>query len=727
MTNILNQAIKYVLYALVFLFPLFFLPGTVAPLAASKQVMVAVLAFLLLILWVIKVVSTGKLWLLWNKIVLGVVALLVILGISTALSASSSQSFWGTGFEPDTLFCLILYCLVFLLFANLIRKKKEVLKIISIFLVSSGILALLFLIQTLIGPIFPWDFAKSSGFNPVGTVQALSLFLGGALLILISLQRAALCKICRGLPFVILGILLFVSVFLINYWVAWVMLALGCLLIIWLSLSTSNVDKQAVQNGGQKTTFNKGIILPICLLALALVFIFIRIPVNRLMSLPVEISPSYKATFNIAEETMLQGPKNFVLGSGPATFVYDYDLYHSQEVNVSSFWAVRFSQGIAFLPTLLATGGLLAILAALFLLAVFIYHGLKPKGASKEGLPPDAQGLTANSPTLTSIAVGGVFFLLAWFFYPANFCLMLAGFLMVGLWVALSQTKPLRVQFTGTSPWKSFLCTLVCVFLVVASVAGIYTAVKNYAGALAYVKGLRLINDPEPELDQGIAKLQQAANLDKKALYFRDLSQAFLLKINQVLQDPKLSQEEMQAKFQEIVSEAESSAQTATRVEAENSQNWLQLGNVYENLAAINIVQAGDLAVVNFEKAKVLAPQNPQMPLNIGRVYKAAAERTQAQINVLEGKEALSPEDRATIESLRGERKRISDIGLEELRKAVQLKPNFVIAYYLMAQVYELQGEKNLALQSYSMVLQLEPGNETAKNKLEELTETEEE
>lgn len=189
MEQILNKIIRYSLYLLVFLLPLWFLPFTIFPVAANKQLLLAVFCFFIIILWAIKVFSSGKLSFICNKLTLAVFLLLLILGVSTFLSASKAQSFWGMNFEPDTFFSFILYTLTFFLFANLLKEEKEVSKTIFAFLGGSGVLAALFLIDSFIH-IFPWDFAKSTGFNPIGTVQALSLFLTGAFVILVSLITA---------------------------------------------------------------------------------------------------------------------------------------------------------------------------------------------------------------------------------------------------------------------------------------------------------------------------------------------------------------------------------------------------------------------------------------------------------------------------------------------------------------------------------------------------------
>ncbi len=68
----LNKIIKYGLYLLVFLFPLWFLPLTTSPLVINKQMLLAVFSFLLLIFWMIKIIISGKVSLNWGKLSLTV-------------------------------------------------------------------------------------------------------------------------------------------------------------------------------------------------------------------------------------------------------------------------------------------------------------------------------------------------------------------------------------------------------------------------------------------------------------------------------------------------------------------------------------------------------------------------------------------------------------------------------------------------------------------------------
>jgi len=695
----LDKIIKYGLYLLVFLLPLWFLPWTISPVVINKQMLLAAFAFLLLILWLIKIIVTGKLSLAWGKLSWAIFLLLLVLAVSTAFSSAKIQSLWGMGFEPDTLFSFILYTIVFFLFANLINKES-IFQVISAFLASSGVLSLLFLIQ-IFKPIFPWDFAQSTGFNPIGSVQGLAVFLGGAFVILIAvlnnikLQR--LFKILGG----IIGALFFIAIFLVNFWAVWLGIAFGLAIIIFSML------KNLSTRTSPATAANplKPLLLPLLIFVLALVFIFIKLPVGNVVSLPSEISPTYQATFDISTKTLAESPKNMILGSGPATFDYQYSLHRGIGPNLTDFWQIRFSQGAAVLPTFLATFGILGILAILLMLVIFFWQGFTRLSFAKQKFGEFAA------------FVGGFYFLILWFLYSANFSLLFAAFLMIGLWTTVATPK--REFLFTQSPQKAFFLMLICIILIVGSIFGLYNIGQKYAGAVIYAKGLSLINAEEPKLDEGIVAIGKAATLDGKDVYYRNLSQVFLFKINEVLNDQELAQEQKQKLLQQIVSNAELSANNAVSVNPKNSQNWVQLGNVYENLASVGVEGTVDLAVLNYQKAAELAPQNPQIPLNIGRVYKTELERLKVQLAVLEASKDV---DQAEIEQSKKAYSQNFDLSIEYFKKSIELKPNFSVAYYLVAQNYETNNEKEKALENYQIVLELEPDNEEVAKKIEELS-----
>jgi len=92
MLNYLDRLIKYGLYGLVFLTPVFFLPWTISPVALNKQTLLAGLCFLILVFWLVKIIVSGKIGFVWNKLSKAVLLLLIVLGASTFFASSKSHN-----------------------------------------------------------------------------------------------------------------------------------------------------------------------------------------------------------------------------------------------------------------------------------------------------------------------------------------------------------------------------------------------------------------------------------------------------------------------------------------------------------------------------------------------------------------------------------------------------------------------------------------------------------
>lgn len=701
MENIVNKIIKISLYLLVFLLPIFFLPLTIFPVALNKQLLLVGICFLTSVLWLVKIIKTGKINLTWNKISLAVLILFVVLGISTFFSMAKTQSFWGMNVEPNTLFSFILYGLVFFLFSNLI-SKQEAFKAVKIFLLSSGILALFFLIQEIFNFTFPWNFAKANGFNPIGTVQGLTVFFGGAFVVLITLLMITDKRSkAERISIWVIGGLLFISILFINFWVAWLGIVFAMVMILWTKLKSLS-PKESI---GMKDYF-----LPLFIFAIALILIFIKLPLGNILDLPVEINLTYKASFDIAKKTLGEGAKALVLGSGPATFGYDYSLHRSANINLTDFWYLRFPQAPSALITSLATFGILGILAILFLIITFFHQGIKSFSSNKSKLVK-VNGMQAV------VFVGGAYFLFLWIFYAINFSLIFVGFLMMGLYLAsLNKSKEISLV---NPPQKAFFSMLGAIILIVVLIAGFYIYIQKYDAAISFARGINLLNAEQPDLDQGIKNIGRAANLAKtNDNYYRNLSQVLLFKITEVLNDQSLSQEARQTELQGHISNIQKVVQKTIEVNPKNSPNWVQTGQIYENLITL-IDNADQLAILSYKEAEKLDPQNPQIPFNIGRVYMAVAYGAYQGLVELSQADVKDEEKENQFEFIYAQG---LELAIDNFQKSIELKYNFTPAYYLLAQVYEMKEEKELAIQNYQAVLQLEPGNEEVRERIEELT-----
>ncbi|HEA84363.1 MAG TPA: hypothetical protein ENI04_00025 [Candidatus Wildermuthbacteria bacterium] len=684
--NIIDRIIKYGLYLVVFLTPLFFLPFTSSQVAQNKQTFLAVFVLLLLILWLTKIIISGRFSFVWSKITGAAVLLLLVMGVSTFFSGARLQSFWGMDFEADTMFSFLLYGLVFFLFSNLI-SRQSVASVVWVFLAGSGALAVLFLFQ-----VFSMSFDPNPWFNPIGSPQALAVFLGGALVVLLALWTrgrffavSILSKrIVKGLVGV-LGALLILALLLIGFWKAWLLVAIGSAFLIFYSLRNLSSTRQDMPLGNPL----KSVFLPMMVFVVAMMLVFVAFPFAGFVQQgSSEVSLGYSASFDIAQKTLQEGPKELLLGSGPATFSYQYSQHNEGLLNLSELWQMRLEQGQSVIVTLLVTMGVLGILAVLLLIAAFFWQGFR---------------------NFSPLFIGGLYFFLSWFLYPPVFSLFFATFLFLGLQVSTLERKEFLFS---QSPQKAFFIMMGGVILIVASMFGIWEVSQKYIAGLEHEKGIGLLNIEEPKLAEGVGHLDKATVLDEKDRYFRDLSQAFLLQINKVLNDQELPQEEVEVALQSAVSNAEAAATFAAQLNPKNSQNWLHLGTLYENFASINMEGVLQIAEENYRKAGELDPFNPLIAFNLGRTYKTIADRQKAQPVLLEQTGQI--DQQGAEENLQR--------ALEQFQKAIELKANFTPAYFIMAQVQEAQGKNEEALANYKIVLQFNPGNEEVKSKIEELT-----
>ncbi|MFH1308723.1 MAG: tetratricopeptide repeat protein [Patescibacteria group bacterium] len=684
--NIIDRIINNLLYLLVFLLPIFFLPLTNSQITLNKQLLLVVVCFLVSILWFFKTIKTGKMNLVWNKISSGVLVLFIVLAVSTFFSATKNQSFWGTSVEPDSFLNFILYILIFFLFSNLI-SKNQVSKIIKVFLLSSGIVSLFFLIQEIFGNIFPWDFAKTNGFNLIGSVQVLGVFLGGAFAILIALVFTNKDK---SLLMWIIGSLLFISILLINFWVVWLGLVFSVVFLFWTKLRVLGKNKIKL----------KDYYLLFAIFAISLMFILIRIPMNDILDLPQEVNLSYKAGLNIATKTLEENAKNFLLGSGPASFVYKYTLYRTSAINLTEFWNIRFIQSSSSIITILGTSGILGFLAILFLMGTFFYEGFIRGFKNKHAIVP---------------LIGGLYFLTLWIFYSINLCLMFAGFLMLGLWVIASK-KNKEISLIDP-PQKAFFSMLGLIILIVIMTAGFYIYTQKYTGAVYFEKGLNFLE--KKELNMAAININKARNMAKtNDRYYRDLSQIFLLRINEVLNDKDLSGKQKQEDLQRNIVNAQKIVQEGININPKNSLNWLNAGRIYENLISLNDT-AAQSAVSAYKRAIELDPKNPQIYFNLGRTYMTMVERVQKNFNSLTRRFV---DDEEKMEEFQNMHNEIIDFAIENFQETIKLKFNFAQAYNLLGKTYEIIGKNELAIKSYGIFLQLEPENIEIRERLENLT-----
>ena len=146
---------------------------------------------------------------------------------------------------------------------------------------------------------------------------------------------------------------------------------------------------------------------------------------------------------------------------------------------------------------------------------------------------------------------------------------------------------------------------------------------------------------------------------------------------------------------------AVSIARSATQINPKSAQNWIELARVYEQAVGI-ATGAEDLAVGAYQKTRELDPFNPSLPLGQARVYVGLSDVLQ---NRLTTAGAINQTEMAQ------QRSSALSLALDRLNESLALKSDYVNASFLLAGIYQRQGNLDAALAQTRKIALENPNN----------------
>jgi len=754
MVKNLDAFSKIVVYVLVFLIPLFFLPWTTNVLDFNKQALLILLVSVSFFAWMIKSLIAGRIKLNLNFLYAPIILFLLVYAFSTIFSLWRYGSFWGWPQSLNASLLTIICLSLFWFFLVNIFERKDVfyLTAVSVF---SGFIAILFGMLQILGRYTAvFDFTKNPSFNTVGSVTGLGFFAAVLLPLIVALGANAQRKM--KILFTAIAVFAVGLLVLINTPIVWWTVALASGLFIIFSTQ-------------KKNSFGSyWLILPILFLAVSLLFIFFKIQIPGLPSRPIEVFLSQKASFNVSMEALKD---KLLLGSGPGTFVYDFSKYKDIGFQKTPFWNIRFDSAASKAFNILSATGILGAFSFLFLVGILLFFGVKfilggfkkkkAEAAEKEKSLDSGQdkkmeeaywfmgfGIFASIATMVFVYA----------FYPSNLTLDFVFFFLLGCFAFLMPS--IKKEFLIKPSSLSTLAITVVLVLVFALNFGVLIFEgQRYAADISYLQGAK--NCSQGKTDDCVKNLGRAVSLAPEVdLYWRELSQVYLQKMNEEAQRSDLPKDQISQNVSLLVQNAVNSARRATNVNPVNVVNWSVLGYIYQNL--VGGIQGTDQWAINsYNQAIDLEPTNPYFPTQQGLVLIAKAvslpkdkEGDKEQIlsdaqgyfeKAIAIKSDYAPAhfQLAMISQLEGkteeaiqkleETKKIApanDIGLAfqlgllyyqdknyqkaqaEMERTVVINPNYSNALYFLGLIYDKQGEKNKAIEKFTKVLDLNPGNE---------------
>ncbi len=687
---------KIVLYVLAALLPIFFIPWPIG-IEFGREVVFGILIVLAAILWLLSILTKGRVRYQHSPILWAALLMLVVLGVSTIFSkAGPTISTFFADAASEKLLITILGLLLMVLAGSVFRSRAEV-GVLAFILIFSGAVAGIFgLLQFLFG-VTLWryvaSFATAVDFNVIGTANGLSLFY--ATLLVLSLGLIFSVSFGQWRSWVRYAVFASLAVYtlnllLINFRTSWIVLFGAGIFFLGFIL-------KQMRMGGKN--FDWRYSTAALLLALSVVMIMVRTPLKQL-NLPAEVSPAFRATLGVATSVFKEGPKAIILGSGPGTFGLDWSRFKDPSINQTLFWNVRFNQGYSWVSTLLPTVGVAGVVSFLGFIAIALFLFLK--------------AILFAPEEETSFSFGIFFWfaalVLAAFLYSANLTQVLMLYLSIGVLTALLSES--RVGTGGVSggfgdvveargfwritersvvfqnPWTVFLSSLIVIFLLAVGVAHIYLELGRLRAAFLQQAGVQALN--AGELDRAVSNFESAVSAESNNFRnYQALAQIRTEKVRNLIQRA-VSGENVQQEFQSAVVLAIQNAQRSTEMNPQEPQVWRTQGALYELIIPF-IPGSERFAFDSYERAAGLDPLNPTVWVDVGRSALIFADRVQLAI------QQVSASERAGLDEAR--KKALEDAEIA-LMKAAEVKPDFATTHFLLSQVAIRMGNIQSAIRA---------------------------
>src|SRR3989344_5817666 len=359
-----------IVLALFFLLPIFFIPGGALNLDVAKSALLIFGVIIAVLVFLLEIWREGKLNIPWHLFVLLTALLPVVYLLSALLSTPSSLSLLGYDFEVGTFGYMLLGSVFMILVSTIFTNTSHILKALVVFFISISAVALFVIIKILFGgDILVWgNFFGNMG-NPIGNWTDLAVSIG--LLSVFAAFSLGMIPMKLSVRVLVYGAFVLGTALLavINFSAAFVLtLGASTLLILYFwKMEKRFFDTTPTLPQVSQHFFFSPIFLPFVLGLISIVFLFnptISTPRGTLNDVVadtfkvtnVDVRPSFSATLDISKAVLSQ--ERF-LGSGPNTFERDWLIYKPVDVNATPFWAVAFPFGVGFIPTQIASTGML--------------------------------------------------------------------------------------------------------------------------------------------------------------------------------------------------------------------------------------------------------------------------------------------------------------------------------------------------------------------------------
>ena len=601
-------------------------------------------AFFLFFVWGAKMAAEQKVQLTRTPLDIPILLFLVIYVVATVFSLDPVVSFLGThpvffGSLPSVAALVVIY---FLATTHLNATYRRA--VFIAFAISATILALASIAYYFGHPFLGTDWAQARQWTAAGDLNKLAVFLAISIPLTLSLALFAKDGWTRYAAYVLVALQI-ISFALINILFAYIILGVAALFILLF------VPKLTFKQE-EKVAF--GILAAILVVVLVLVNVkgvgnTVIKPLISGKDNSISLTKPLKLPLTAAWQTSARAVADRpIFGSGPATFSLVFPSFKPislNAINENNLWNIRFDSSGSGMLDLLATTGVLGILAFLLIAGVLIKNitSLSIGGQTTER---NASFISLQAAIIASLASwvifdisvinGLVFLLLAAAFYSTARDMGSSQASEISLQLVAFRAGAIRAVEAG--PIANRPNSLALVFFLPAAIlfaAVAFYSWSTYRAEFFYQRAIAasIENKGRDTRDNLVAAVNANPYRDTyhRALLVTDLALARALS-----QQGKLNQDQ-QNTLLALIREAIDQGRIITGYEGRglgsfqikrspgtaslNVANWESVATVYANIGGQLRQDAAIHAINTYSQAIRLDPTNPRLYEALGNVY----------------------------------------------------------------------------------------------------------
>lgn len=620
------QTLSLILLCILFVaFPLVVTTVTTDSFILPKQIFLGVSVLLSFILLGVRMITDGKVVIRRTPFDIPLIIFTLVL-LAPPLAGLLFPLFVPNRYDSLIALTPLLFAVVsYFVIVQIAREKQAVFMLLSSLTLGAVLLSVLNVLTLFKIYILPFEFAKVQTFTPIGALLDQAIYL--VLVLPIAVHFA-------------------------------------------FAIKNTRVVREIVAERQKEFVFTiASIIITIGLLTT----MYKLVALQRPYLLPFETG-FQTAMAQISQDTprLAQG---FLVGSGYGNFITTFNRFKLPTFNLTPVWFVTFGNSSSFVLEILATTGVLGLVAFGYLL----FRVLR-EFAGKQSFSDNA-------------VVGSVIlaFLLA-FLLPFSFVIQATLLLLLGLFAAshafrhhgkffdieLEMVALRKGLFalngepvTNRSATRILPIAFFAFFILFAGLIGFFS-VTYVLSDITFQKSLAAAAQNNGNLTY---QYQQDAikTFPYREGYYRIFSQTNLALANSISsQQPQVGSPsaDVQNTLYALIQQSITNGRTATSVSPLNVTSWQNLASVYRALIGFG-QNAEQFAVQASQQAIALDPNNPQEYINLGGIFYQLGQYENAQ---------------------------------NQFQIAVRLKPDFANAYYNLGHALENKADLEGAMQAYQTV-----------------------